>query len=232
MIGAAPEVLNTINELAAALGNDGNYATTIQNQIHSTQGDGACYLKDEVDTKLGLNASTSDVHSKVESNSSIIAFETALALKAATTNVHSKVESNASNLTFTITLHNKADKSNSYVRTEVDTMVALKEDKCKVESPPEKGIILSNGTFVLRMDSSYCDALIIVNDFSNVYSKDEINDYNTVYATALNAKAVKTEVDTALALKVSTTGVYSRDEINTSNTAYTTALNTRAVKKR
>ena len=35
LIGAAPEVLNTLNELAAALSNDANYATTVQTQLAS-----------------------------------------------------------------------------------------------------------------------------------------------------------------------------------------------------
>ena len=35
LIGAAPDVFNTIVELAAALGHDQNYATTIHNQITS-----------------------------------------------------------------------------------------------------------------------------------------------------------------------------------------------------
>ena len=33
LIDAAPTVLNTLNELAAALNDDANYATTVQNQI-------------------------------------------------------------------------------------------------------------------------------------------------------------------------------------------------------
>ena len=35
LIGAAPEALNTLNELAAALSNDANYVTTVQNQFAS-----------------------------------------------------------------------------------------------------------------------------------------------------------------------------------------------------
>ena len=34
-IASAPEALNTLSELAQALSNDGNYATTVQNQISS-----------------------------------------------------------------------------------------------------------------------------------------------------------------------------------------------------
>ena len=33
LVGAAPGILDTIVELATALGNDSNYATTIHNQI-------------------------------------------------------------------------------------------------------------------------------------------------------------------------------------------------------
>jgi hypothetical protein len=43
LIHGAPEVLNTINELAAALNNDNNYATNIQSQINNKQNDGTCY---------------------------------------------------------------------------------------------------------------------------------------------------------------------------------------------
>ena len=33
LVGAAPETLDTLNELATALGNDPNFATTVSNQI-------------------------------------------------------------------------------------------------------------------------------------------------------------------------------------------------------
>jgi hypothetical protein len=57
LINGAPKVLNTINELAAALNNDSNYATIIQNQISTKQNSVTCYLKSEMDVYLaGLNA--------------------------------------------------------------------------------------------------------------------------------------------------------------------------------
>jgi hypothetical protein len=56
LINGAPEVLNTINELAAALNTDNNYATNIQHQINNKQNDGTCYLKSEMDQYItGLN---------------------------------------------------------------------------------------------------------------------------------------------------------------------------------
>jgi hypothetical protein len=57
LINGAPEVLDTINELAAALNNDNNYATHIQNQINDKQNNGTCCLKSEMDVYItGLNA--------------------------------------------------------------------------------------------------------------------------------------------------------------------------------
>jgi hypothetical protein len=57
LINGAPEVLNTINELAAALNNDCNYATNIQNQLNDKQNNGTCYLKSEMDVYItALNA--------------------------------------------------------------------------------------------------------------------------------------------------------------------------------
>jgi hypothetical protein len=56
LINGAPEVRNTINALAAALNNDSNYATNIQNQINDQQNHGTCYLKSEMDVYItGLN---------------------------------------------------------------------------------------------------------------------------------------------------------------------------------
>jgi hypothetical protein len=57
LINGAPEVLNTINELAAALNHANNYATNIQNQINDKQNNGTCYLKSEMDVYItDLNA--------------------------------------------------------------------------------------------------------------------------------------------------------------------------------
>ena len=54
LIGAAPAVLYSIVELAAALGNDQTYAMTIQNQIINTADKINTYLKSEVDVFLSI----------------------------------------------------------------------------------------------------------------------------------------------------------------------------------
>jgi hypothetical protein len=82
LIGSAPEVLNTLTELAAALGNDSNYATAIQNQLNGKEAVGTSYLKSEVDTMMALRASQTDVYSKAEVNATTVSIGDALNNKA------------------------------------------------------------------------------------------------------------------------------------------------------
>ena len=54
LIGAAPAVLNTSVELATALGNDSNYAATIQNQSINKANKINTYLNIDVDVFLSI----------------------------------------------------------------------------------------------------------------------------------------------------------------------------------
>lgn len=65
LVASAPETLNTLDEIAAALGDDPNFATTITNQ-------------------LGIKANKSDVYTKSEANNKI---NTAVANKVTSTDV-------------------------------------------------------------------------------------------------------------------------------------------------
>ena len=60
LVGAAPETLDTLNELAVALGNDPNFATTIANQIgkKANQSD-----LETVSTKVDKKANKEDLES-------------------------------------------------------------------------------------------------------------------------------------------------------------------------
>ena len=60
LVGAAPETLDTLNELATALGNDPNFATTVSNQIgkKANQSDLAA-----VTTKVDKKADRTDIES-------------------------------------------------------------------------------------------------------------------------------------------------------------------------
>ena len=52
IVDSSPETLNTLNELAAALGDDPNFATTISNQIGTKANSADVYTKTQVDSSL------------------------------------------------------------------------------------------------------------------------------------------------------------------------------------
>ena len=84
LVASAPETLDTLDEIAAALGDDRNFATTITNLI-GTKADTATvnasldtkadksttYTKSEVDTKLNAKANSADVYTKSQTDTAI-----------------------------------------------------------------------------------------------------------------------------------------------------------------
>ena len=128
LIASAPNALNTLNELAQALANDPNHATTVMNQIalksDKTYVDGklalqanqlTTYTKTEVDAALGLKANQSVTYTKTE-------VDTALGLKANQSITNTKTEVDTS-------LGLKANQSTTYTKTEVDSSLALKANQ-------------------------------------------------------------------------------------------------------
>ena len=61
LVNSAPETLDTLNELATALGNDPNFATTVATQIGNKANSSDVYTKQETDTLLSNKASTVDL---------------------------------------------------------------------------------------------------------------------------------------------------------------------------
>ena len=61
LVNSAPETLDTLNELASALGNDPNFATTVATQIGNKANSSDVYTKQETDTLLSNKASTVDL---------------------------------------------------------------------------------------------------------------------------------------------------------------------------
>ena len=61
LVNSAPETLDTLNELASALGDDPNFATTVANQIGNKANSSDVYNKSETDTLLSDLAKTSDL---------------------------------------------------------------------------------------------------------------------------------------------------------------------------
>jgi hypothetical protein len=120
IVDTAPTTLNTLNELAAALGDDPNFATTISNQIGLKANQSSTYTKSEVDSSLSLKADTVTVN-------------TGLALKAdvASTYTKTQVDSALSYKADTTLLNSeltlKANQSSTYTKTEVDSALAGKQ---------------------------------------------------------------------------------------------------------
>ena len=75
VVGSAPQALDTLKELASALGNDTKYASTGQNQLSYKADKATTYTKIDVDdmmidkadnTSLNLKADKSNVYIKFE----------------------------------------------------------------------------------------------------------------------------------------------------------------------
>lgn len=66
LVNSAPETLDTLNELANALGNDPNFATTVATQIGTKANSSDVYTKSETDTLLTSKANSSEVYTKSE----------------------------------------------------------------------------------------------------------------------------------------------------------------------
>ena len=65
LINSAPEALNTLDELASALNDDANFASTVTTSIATKANSADVYTQAEVDTALAAKASTSYVDSAV-----------------------------------------------------------------------------------------------------------------------------------------------------------------------
>ena len=69
LVNSAPETLDTLNELASALGDDPNFATTVATQIGKKANSSDVYNKSETDTLLLNKANTSDLATVATSGS-------------------------------------------------------------------------------------------------------------------------------------------------------------------
>ena len=65
LVNSAPSTLDTLSELANALGNDPNFATTVMNQIGTKANADNVYTKPEVDTALGTHNTDPAAHNNI-----------------------------------------------------------------------------------------------------------------------------------------------------------------------
>jgi len=88
LVGSAPETLNTLNELAAALGNDENFSTTVSNQIGLKANQATTYTIAQTDTLLNAKRD-------VSSSYSITQTDNLLSAKANTADHYTKTQTDA-----------------------------------------------------------------------------------------------------------------------------------------
>lgn len=149
LVDSAPETLDTLKELADALGNDPNFATTISNQLGKKADKSQVYTIIDVDNLLAEKVDRTAVYVKTE-------IDTQLSNKADKADVHTKTE--VSNL-----LDNKVDKvpgkqlstedfttplknklvglpSSVYSKTEVDNLISSRDIPVSSTAPTNSNL--------------------------------------------------------------------------------------------
>ena len=72
LVNSAPATLDTLNELARALGNYSNFSTSMTNLIGTKANQSTTYTKTEVDNNLLLKADQSTTYTKTEVDNSLL----------------------------------------------------------------------------------------------------------------------------------------------------------------
>ncbi len=115
LVSSAPETLDTLNELADALGNDPNFATTIASQIGNKANSNDVYTKQETDTLLSNKASTVDLATVATTGSYNDLTDKPVIPDAS--NFYTKAQTDE-------LLISKANSSEVYTKTEVDNLIS------------------------------------------------------------------------------------------------------------
>jgi hypothetical protein len=229
IVDSAPETLNTLNELAAALGDDANFATSVSNSIGSKvakSGDtmtGALTLSGaptadlHASTKKYVDDSTSSAQSSAESyaDSAIsthnsdttnvhgITDTSALATKTYADNAASTAESNANNYT------------DGEISTEVSNRNSAITSAISTEVTNRNNAISSSASTTESNANSYTDSAI----------STEVTNRNSAISSAVS-NAISTEVTnrnnaiaTAKGEAISTSESYTDTQINALTTS-------------
>ena len=72
IVDSAPETLNTLNELAAALGDDASHVSTMTTLVGTKADQSTTYTKTEVDTSLNLKSDKTTTYTKTEVDSAVL----------------------------------------------------------------------------------------------------------------------------------------------------------------
>jgi len=205
LVDTAPEALNTLNELASALGDDADFATTVATSI-GTKAD-----QTSVDAALALKSDQTVVDAALDLKSDQTAVDAALALKSDQTSVDAS-------------LATKADQATTYSKTEVDSSLALKSDQTTVDA-----------ALALKSDQTAVDASLATKaDQATTYSKTEVDSSlalksdQTAVDAALALKSDQTSVDASLATKADQATTYTKTEVDALDASLTSSIDTKA----
>jgi len=220
LVDTAPEALDTLNELASALGDDPDFATSVATQIGTKADQATTYSKTEVDAGLATKSDVGHTHveaditdldkytqSEVDAALALKSDQTvvdaALATKADQTVVDAALATKADQTSVDASLATKADQATTYTKTEVDSGLATKSDVGHTH-------VEADITDLDKYTQAEVDASLATKaDQATTYTKTEVD-------SSLATKADQTSVDASLATKADQATTYTKTEVDSS----------------
>jgi hypothetical protein len=124
LVDAAPSALDTLNELAAAIGDDANYAATMTAALGAVQ----AKVANVTDTEIGyLDGVTSNIQGQIDAKANTTSVQTSLDLKANTTDVAElAIDAVAGAINAGTGLTSAFDDAANTITIDIDSTVATK----------------------------------------------------------------------------------------------------------
>ena len=230
-ISQVTNLQTTLNNKApfSALGDDPNYASTVNQNFALKANVADVYTKSQMDTSLGLKANSTDVYTKsqtdtklaLKSDSAVVDavfgnLQTTLNTKANSVDVYTKIEVDAQTNTVNTALATKADVANVYTKTDMDGSLALLAPKA---NPTFTGIVTVDAVAANTNNNTVATTAFVKTNIANLVNGapgtlDTLNElatalgndanFSTTIATSLGNRYTKTETDTLLNTKQNT----------------------------
>jgi hypothetical protein len=237
LVATAPSTLNTLNELATALGNDANFSTTMTNNLAGKAGLAAANTYSQIQTFNNTAVFNSGVSGLTKSDVGLANVANLAGIDLPISSATQTALDLKSNITYVDTgLGLKSDI------TYVDTALALKSDITYVDTGLATKVNTStfNTALALKSDITYVDSgLGLKSDITYVdtglATKVNTSTFNTALAlksdityvdTGLGLKSDITYVDNGLATKTTLSAVQSNNNAFTGTNTFNTSLPT------
>lgn len=192
LVSGAPELLNTLSELATAIGNDNNFSSTIVGLI-GTKTD-----KTYTDSQIALLQS--DINSKattVDLSNNVYTLETQIATKADTSYVNSELTLKANQTDVTTATNNLQTQINSKADSAtMSSQLALKANQTD---------LTSTASGLQTQIDTKADLATVTSQLALKANQADLTSTTNNLQSQINAKAATTYVNTQLALKTNQT---------------------------